>query len=204
MIFDSMLEKVAEMAVRELLLCLAMLSMSCSTSIKCPETDDGVKAALLDHGKHASLIVQSGEQKMVRYGFGDWRYYALAQEGFVNGARALFWPTQAGLGRKELSGPFEKRFIDISLPVRVERIWMFNVDKTKAKELRGELDAIFREYRSTLHVNRRYDLEFVHHPKTYWALNNSNQEIALWMRKLGCRSRGTALFSVWNVEKSEK
>ena len=192
------------MVMREQLLFLVFLSISCSTSIKCPKAGDGVKAALLDHGKHASLVVQSGKGKMVRYGFGDWRYYALAQEGFINGARALFWPTQAGLGRKELTGPFEKRFIDISLPVRLENIWMFNIDKTKGKELRGELDEIFRRNRSTLHTNRRYDLEFVHHPKTYWALNNSNQEIALWLRKLGCRSRGAALFSVWSVEESEK
>lgn len=163
-----------------------------------------MKAALLDHGKHASLVLQVGSQKMVRYGFGDWRYYALAQEGFINGARALLWPTQAGLGRKLLRASFDKQSIDIALPVGIEKMWIFKVERMKAEKLRQELDGIFRQNLSTLHVNRIYDLEFVHHPKTYWAFNNSNQEIALWLGKLGCGTDGAALFSLWKAEESEK
>ena len=63
------------------------------------------QVGVLDHGQHSSLILQIPDG-MVRYSYGDWKWYAFRQTGPTEGTSALFWPSQAALGRKELPGPF--------------------------------------------------------------------------------------------------
>lgn len=123
---------------------------------------------------------------MLRYSYGDWRYYALGRTGAVSGLRALLWPTQAGLGRKRLAGPIAEENIVSGLRVIVESVKLYEVDPGKLNELKEKLDRIYRNNINTKRYNQKYDLNFVHHPKAYSALNNSNHVVADWLEDLGC------------------
>lgn len=60
---------------------------------------------MLDHGRHASLLMERADGSMVRYAYGEWEWYALGRTGPARAFAALFVPSEAALGRKELAGP---------------------------------------------------------------------------------------------------
>jgi hypothetical protein len=160
---------------------------------------DPVQAAVLDHGYHTSLIVQIPEGGMRRYSYGDWKWYALRQIGPAEGSAALFWPSQAALGRKELPGPFSPPAIAREVRVPIEQALYLTVDARDVRGLVDRLDQIYDENRAERVDNRAYDLVFVPHPEPYWIFHNSNQVVAAWLEELRCRVEGPALFARWQL-----
>src|SRR5688572_25859227 len=73
----------------------------CTTTIVPPSAvAEPARVAVLDHGRHTSLLVElPGEGAMVRYAYGDWRWYALGQTGVLEGIAALSG-NKSALGRK--------------------------------------------------------------------------------------------------------
>ena len=172
----------------------------CATTVYPPQgVAEPVQVGVLDHGHHASLIVQIPDDGMRRYSYGDWNWYALRQTGLAEGSSALLWPTQAALGRKELPGPFSPVAIPGEVRVAIENAIYLTVDASAVGRLVDRLEQIYRE-NSAAHVyNEAYDLVFVPHPEPYSIAHNSNQVVADWLEQLGCRVEGTALFSVWKL-----
>lgn len=86
---------------------ITMLSrLGCTAVVQSPrELRDPVPTFLLDHGRTSSLVIPDEAGGLIRYGYGDWSYYALRHMGFFNAVAALFWPTPAALGRYPFSGP---------------------------------------------------------------------------------------------------
>ncbi len=155
---------------------------------------------LIDHGRHASLVLPGPDSGAVRYSYGDWNYYALVKTGFIETSGAALWGTQAGLGRRELSEPPTAAGVRLAVRVGIEAVYELSVESAEVRRLRRRLDGIFRANLETRVYNAAYDLEFVHHPRPYTAIYNSNRVVALWLRVLGCRVRGPLLFSKWRVE----
>jgi hypothetical protein len=153
---------------------------------------DGV----LDHGQRSSLILPTADG-MVRYSYGDWQWYALRQTGPAEGTAALFCPTQAGLGRKQLPGPFSPAAI--SRQVRVEEVVYLTVDARAVDQPVDSLERNFDENSAGQVYNEAYDLVFVPHPDPYTIDHNSNRVVAGWLEQLGCRLEGTTLLSVWQL-----
>ncbi|MGH8287112.1 MAG: hypothetical protein ACRETT_15295, partial [Steroidobacteraceae bacterium] len=78
----------------------------CTTTIGAPvHPADPVEVFIIDQGRTASLVIPASSGGMLRYAYGDWRWYALRETGLFRGAAALLWPTQGALGRAELGGP---------------------------------------------------------------------------------------------------
>jgi len=154
---------------------------------------------LLDHGRHASLAVPREDGGIVRYSYGDWRYYAQVRTGLFRGSAAILWPTRAALGRRELPGPLEAAAVRRNVRVWSEQVYELMVDSLAVEGLRSELDSIYDANLDTRIYNSAYDLEFVQHPRAYWVFHNSNQVVAGWLKELGCQVRGLALFSKWKV-----
>jgi hypothetical protein len=180
-------------------LLLPLLFMcSCSSTI-IPSKEMGSTVALLDHGRHASLMIQYDQNTMYRYSYGDWDFYALGKGTFFNGLKALFWPTTGGLGRKKLEGPVTEDNISRHLLVGVEKVIIIKAKTDKVLALKEMLDKIYLNNQKSLLYNTEYDMEFVHHPETYWALNNSNQMVARWLEAVGVKVKGAALFSNWDL-----
>lgn len=187
------------------LLALALLLMlnavaGCTARIVPPATvHQPATVYLLDHGRTPSLVLPTDDGRMVRYAYGDWRYYALRKNDFFHGVAALLWPTQGALGRRELPGPPTLESVRQQVAVGCENVYAIDVEQSKATELREKLDALFESNRGTLVFNEPYDLEFVHHPRSYTLLHDSNRAVAAWLRELGCDVDGRTPLSKWRV-----
>jgi hypothetical protein len=156
---------------------------------------------VLDHGRHASLVLPAADSGMVRYAYGDWRYYAQWQTGVVETTGAVVWPTTAALGRRELRTPATPAGVRAAVQVGIEHLYEVTVDKRAIRRLRGQLDAVFQANLATRLYNPAYDLEFVHHPDAYTIIHNSNRVVARWLQDLGCQVSGPLLFSRWQVKR---
>jgi hypothetical protein len=163
-----------------------------------PDVAAPSQVGVLDHGQHSSLILQIPDG-MVRYSYGDWKWYALRQTGPAEGIAALFWPTQAGLGRKQLPGPFSPMAVSREVRVGIENAVYFTVDARAVHQLVDSLERIFDENSAGQVYNEAYDLVFVPHPDPYTIAHNSNRVVGGWLEQLGCRVEGTTLLSVWQL-----
>jgi hypothetical protein len=171
----------------------------CGATVYPPQNvAEPAQVGILDHGRHSSLILQIPDG-MLRYSYGDWNWYALRRTGPAEGTAALLWPTQAGLGRKQLPGPFSPIAVSREVRVEIEDAIYFTVDARAVSRLIERLDRIFHENSAARVYNDAYDLVFVPHPDPYTISNNSNRLVAGWLEQLGCRIEGTTLFSVWQL-----
>lgn len=89
-----------------MMLIVAWSLAGCAATIVPPSVvAEPAKVGVLDHGRHASLIVEvPGTPAMIRYSYGDWQWYALQKTGVTEATSAVLGPTQAALGRRELVG----------------------------------------------------------------------------------------------------
>lgn len=183
-----------------LLTVLSLLLFSgCSTQVKCPSIPYGRNVALVDHGRHASLVLES-EEGMIRYSFGDWKYYALAEQGFWSGVRALFWPTRSGLGRRELAKPVTDQNVRKRMTVLAEHIFIFQLETERVRRFIEAQDKIYYDHQTSRIYNAPYDLYFVHHPESYSLINNSNYKVGQWLEEMGCTTDGWSFLSNWKVK----
>ncbi|MEX2526976.1 MAG: hypothetical protein WEA09_05000 [Gemmatimonadota bacterium] len=156
---------------------------------------------LLDHGRHASLVLPHGKLGAIRYSYGDWRYYALNRTGFRSGAAALLWPTQAALGRRVLGGDTAVEDIRRTVRVPTDSIYPIPVDAGLVSELLMELETLFGSgAMDVVHESAAFNLAFVPHPQSYSLFRNSNQMVARWLRVLGATTRGWPMISSWHLE----
>jgi hypothetical protein len=179
---------------------LLVVSVLVPTSVTVPKNPTDPRAVyLIDHGTHSSLVIQTSDNKMLRYSYGDFRYYALRDTSLASGAAALFWPTPATLGRGELKGPVSEKSLRDQLVVVVEEIYRIEVAAEKADRLILDLDAIYFAGEGALVKVPEYGLIFAPHPIDYFWNSNSSTMIGVWLKKLGADVFGWALISSWNV-----
>lgn len=163
---------------------------ACTTEVFAPEDiRDPVTIHIIDYGRHAALLMPDGSGNLVKYAYGDWRWYALSDEGLWQGAAALFWPTQGALGRRGMASLSEAR----------EDLITVRVESEKAKHLRQRLEAAYRSELSSQVFNPRYDMDFVYHSEAYSLANNSNSVVTRWLEDLGCEVRGPRILSDWEL-----
>ncbi len=182
---------------------LIIVFTGCAGKLTRPDTESLEQPRpvfLLDHGRHSSLVLTREDQSMVRYLYGEWRWYALQETGPLRAFPTLFAPTRAALGRRELAGPPDARVIRRQIPVVIDTLHELPVEATRVDRLIQELDERFEAARETRHENRAYDLEFVHHPKDYTVFDNSNHVVAEWLRELGLEVSGNPMWGTWRVE----
>lgn len=187
---------------RILFAALLILLQGCDTIIVPPKVaSGGVPVFLLDHGRHSSLVLPTPSGHIVRYAYGDWHYYALAETTPYRALGALFWPTQGALGRRELPGPPTLAAVEQQVKVPIVHVYPLIVESSKAEALRDHLQAIFTGNAANLVYNPLYDLYFVPDPQPYDLAHTSNQEVADWLMRLGCQIRGGPTFlSNWKIQ----
>jgi hypothetical protein len=190
-------------SIRLFFVVLALLLAGCVGTVTRPDDttlDQPRPAFLLDHGRHSTLVLTREDDSMIRYLYGEWRWYALQETGFFRVWPTLFFPTQAALGRKELDGPPGKDTIRRQIPVVIRKIHELSVEAERIDELDRKLEQRFEAAIDTRHHNPVYDLEFVHHPRDYTVFYNSNHVVADWLRELGIEVRGNPMWGTWRVE----
>jgi hypothetical protein len=188
---------------RFLLLGLLVALTGCVATVESPSDPppaDARAVLLLDHGYHSSLVLGRVDDRMVRYVYGEWRWYALGETGFFRVFPTLLVPTQAALGRRVLAGPATRDGVRLEVRVGIDELHQFYADPARTDALIEALDALFQANRDTLHYNPMHDVEFVEHPERYRLGNNSNHYVADWLRQLGIEVRGSPMIGRWRVE----
>lgn len=169
----------------------------CAATIVPPATvSRPAKVAVLDHGRHASLLLET-PQGMVRYAYGEWEWYALGRTGAGRAMAALFLPTEATLGRRRLPGPLTAENAARQVSEGFEDIVIVVAEADRVQRLAGRLDALFAagEGRAVHHPG--HDLTFVPIPQSYSLGRNSNLVLAEWLQELGIRVDNPGVFSIW-------
>ncbi|MFU8895777.1 MAG: hypothetical protein ACNA8J_05270 [Gammaproteobacteria bacterium] len=184
-----------------LLLCALLIFGGCTTHITPPtEVEEPAMVFVLDHGRHTSLVVSTPEGALVRYAYGDWRYYAERETGVIPAIAALLWNTPAALGRRELPGPPTSEAVREQVPLVISAVYGIEVERTRIETLRVELDAVFDEAEEVRETPET-QLFFVRYPRAYNLRHNSNTVIADWLERLGCETRGPALVASWRIKR---
>ena len=184
-------------------LLLALLLGGCApvTVQPPPAPQDPVTVALLDHGRHASLVLPAERpETWIRYSYGDWRYYVEGETGIRASLAALLVPTRAALGRQLLTGPELESAVHTGLRVRVEEFFRLEASADRVQELRGELEAMWEEQTDTAYIEPWRGMGFVDHPDAYTLRNNSNRVVAYWLERLDAGVSRYPVWSNWRVE----
>lgn len=183
------------------LLCLLPLLGACAATHVSPPEDpaDPASVFILDHGRHTSLVLTTPEGDLVRFAYGDWRYYAERRTGFARAVAALLWSTRGALGRRELDGPPTQERVREAVPLLIDSLYEIRVERSKVEALRHRLNEIFDHAESELYSPDTF-LVFVEHPRSYTFRHNSNRVIGDWLEELGCEVSGQRLFANWHIE----
>jgi hypothetical protein len=171
-----------------------------TTTLETPDKPENPRTVfLIDHGRHSSLVLSTEDGDLIRYAYGDWRYYADQDTSLSSGAAALLWETPATLARGELEGPPELAVLKSQLRVGVEDTYGFEVSGADADSLREQLDDLFSQGASEHQYVGAYDMTFSPHPEPYTWRNNSATMIGRWMSQLGVGVKGWSLVASWEV-----
>lgn len=179
-----------------------LVCSGCTATVKIPEVaehDDPRPVFLFDHGLHSSLALSRDDGTLVRYVYGEWRWYARRETGVLRVLPTLLSDTQSALGRRELPGPPEVDVLLQQIRVEVNQIYAFDAPGDRIDDLISDLDSQFDSARDTLIYNEAYDLEFVHDPRPYHMGHNSNHVVADWIRSLGIEVRGNPASGAWRI-----
>lgn len=178
---------------------LAALLAGCAHTVEPPhDVAEPVPVFLLDHGRHASIVLARADG-VVRYAYGEWAWYALDRTGPLRALETLLLRSPGTLGRRILAGPPTLEAVQAQVRVPIEHAWRVEVEGARARALDETLDALFEANLDTRVENPLYDLEFVPHPDPYSIGHNSNHVVADWLRALGCRVETRGPASAWRL-----
>jgi hypothetical protein len=154
---------------------------------------------LLDHGRHSTLLLSRADGSLVRYLYGDWRWYAEGDIGILRAVPTLFAPTPSALGRQILSGPSTDAAIRDQVRMRILALYRLPAARQRIDRLDRRLEGYFERLRDQAYYNAGYAVEFVPGQDPYTLSNNSNHVVAGWLGELGIDVRGNPVFGNWRV-----
>jgi len=163
------------------------------------DISDPTKVFVIDHGTHTSLAIQADSETLIRYAYGDKRYYAQRDTSLSSGAKALLIPTPAVLARAELEMIQSTEELLDQLPVVVNTVYELDVEASKASDLIKRLDSFHSQSAQELISVPAYGLEFAPHPSDYQVFSNSSTMITSWLRELGVTTIGWGLIASWAI-----
>ncbi|UYG05642.1 hypothetical protein OCT51_09875 [Halomonas sp. LR3S48] len=181
----------------------ALLLAGCVGRVLPPEPRslaEPVDVYLLDHGRHSSLVLPREEGGVVRYSYGEWRWYVEGRRHLPAGAAAMLWPTKSGLGRgvyPEISSPGQFHRL---APEGLTDVHAFQAEAARVMALRRRLDEHFEQAASEPVPSEEFGLEFVPYPRRYSAVHQSNLVVARWLLALDVDVHGSPWFSNWRVD----
>lgn len=181
------------------LLSVALVNWVASPAIIIPPAKPAlpVTVYVMEQGFHARLVLPLPGNGLIQYAYGDWQYFALNQQSFTSGLRALFLPTQGALGRRI--------YEDVAtLQQTVEEtqgstLLSLEVPGEKASQLLQSLGDRFQQKQDTQIYNPLTQMFFVQDEQNYIVLHNSNHELVNWLQDLDCQVKGFVLWADFEV-----
>jgi hypothetical protein len=175
----------------------------CTTTIVPPQAslvaDNPVHVHIADYGRHSTIMLplDDSPNRMVEYGFGEWRFFGHNEEGVGGVLRALLIRSDGTISRRFVTGPFEEQRLRRQLGF--VNFYTITVHRDDAVALRVKLDDRYDANIETEIFNARHQLHFVKVDEQYALFNNCNPVLARWLRQLNCEVRGPALLSSWRI-----
>lgn len=188
--------------MRRFLILGLLVGCGCSTRVIAPPRPvDPVTVYLTDYGRHSSIVMPQGPRSYVEYAFGEWNFFARGDTRWWVGARALLGSSQSTLGRRQFTGIEGAKRLKDSLGCT--RMMPFEVSRLRAELLALNLDADFRRSAAAPMFSSYSQLHHVRDDTFYWLGHNCNHITAQWLKQLGCRIDGPAVFSNFRVVGSQ-
>jgi hypothetical protein len=181
--------------MRQLLLLLLWVVAGCSATVVPPVAPvDPVPVALVDYGRHASLLLPTTTgNASVEYAFGDWNWFAAGRNTPSDALAALFASGQATLGRNTFAIPPDSP--DLRKTLQAHRVMTFACPEDRVAVLREELGRRFEARADEQVFNSKMNLYLVPDDEEYRLWHNCNHVTARWLRKLGCEVTGSTMTS---------
>ncbi len=152
-----------------------------------PSVGDSVVVMLVSEGHHCGVAFPRPEGGFVEFGFGDWAWYALGHESWLDVIPTVLWPTPGCLSRRE----FSARTPDlVGAAYPAAKFSPLPVSAVKAEALRSRLEGEFAAGLGALRTRPELQMSFVPYPKSYWFGNTCADVSADWLRALGCTVEG--------------
>jgi hypothetical protein len=180
---------------------LALMIGGCTTTIvPPPRPADPVTVYVTDYGRHSSLLLPESNDLFIEYAFGDWDWFAQGHKNSSSGVHALFFSSDSALGRREVKLPSGASDAEIAKLLGAKQAEHFEVSGQRATALREKLDALHKEHADTVVLEPSTQLWFVKYQGGYGLCHNCNHVTADWLRALGCKIQGSAMFSKFRVK----
>ena len=157
---------------------------------------DPVTVRVLATGLHSGLLLPCGDGRTVEYGFGEWGWYARDECAWWRAPVIALVPSQGALGRRYVR--------DADLAAMGEKygggqLASIQVSGEAAKRLLARLDAEFASAGEPYH-NAVFDMWFVRVSEQFHLLHDCHDEVAGWLRELGCSVGGRPIRTGLHVE----
>ena len=181
------------------MLALAVLLAGCLARVTLPAPPQQPRpVAVLDHGRHTSLILFDAQSRPWRYAYGDWAWYVDGDRGAYAAARALLRPSQAVLGRAPLRPDDAGWQSQVGSEILAER--RFVAEASRVDALLAQLHAQFETSQATIVHAPLLQLDVVPHPQPYTFRHNSNHKVAEWLQALDADVRGSPAIGRWRFQ----
>ena len=173
---------------RAALVSVVAWSSSCTSLVTPPAVvDDPAVVYVIEEALHTGLVlpptIAAAAERFVEFGFGDWGFYALSDDGCSGASAAVLWPTPGALGRRA----FEAADGDELLrQVSWARLTPIVVDRSRVVALRRQLEHAFAVGGEQAVSSRDTGLQFVPSATSYWWPNTCADAAAAWLEQLGC------------------
>ena len=172
----------------------------CASTVKAPASvKDPVTVRLMSTGRHAGLLLPCPDGRVVEYGYGDWGWYALLKNEWWRAPATVVWPNQGTLGRRYIRSEDLDAMGDTYGFAHLSKLV---VSGEKTGELVARLDARFAAGGEP-HYNEAYDMWFVKYPSRFWFVHDCHDEVAEWLRELGCSVSPAPIRVRLRLEKAE-
>src|SRR5207248_2769122 len=171
----------------------------CAAHVTPPPTPpNAARVFVADYGRHSSIVLPDNNGGLVEFAFGDWDWFAANRTGIGNAFAAMLWSPGSCFGRRLLAaGPDQS---DLKKIVGCRRLLSFYAAKEKVDALRAQLTSRFIRRLDTVLYNPENDFWFVRDSERYSLWHNCNHLTAAWLGELGCRVRGSAMLSDFQIQ----
>lgn len=177
-----------------LLLLLVWLLTGCAATLKPPlPLDQPAEVFVLDHGRHNSLVLVVAEDRVMRYAFGEWRWYVDGETGPLRSLDALLRATPSALGRMRLHGPPEPDCWVDQVGSEIRTVLVFAAERARVEALAQAIDSHFEGRDAEPYYSQLLNLEFVRHERAYSLGFNSNHQVVAWLELLDFEVRGSPM-----------
>lgn len=170
----------------------------CGMTVYAPEDlHDPVSVFIADHGVHSSLLLPRADGKIAQFAYSQWHWAALDQDDWYRSPFALLIPNDGTLGWRDFEGPCEfecvcDRLHKLGRDPPMEELYELQVERTAAAKVLAELDHRWKSQSNGNVFNEKRGMTFVKDATWYSIAHTCNQEVAQWLREMGCKVDGVA------------